>query len=249
MKNIKVVMGLITAVVTAIALVLIDRKETEKKMQAEIDIFGSYLSGETQIENLLGAISASEKVKSYALTNFAYAQMAGAKYKINPLVILAQGAIESAWGTSHIAKNHNNYFGVTAYGSTNEYWKGEKYVSKTSGLPFRSYKKPLDSFYDYARLISVKYTQAARNSFDVERYAKEIAYSPYISEKNGDNRPVYYKLIIQQADAINKVLAENNLMSASKQGAFGIFGFAVLMLFGWMGYEYFFTEKDEKNPT
>ena len=46
---------------------------------------------------------------------------AGAAFNLNPLVILAQAAFESGWGTSNLAKECRNYFGLTAYGCSN--WK------------------------------------------------------------------------------------------------------------------------------
>ena len=39
---------------------------------------------------------------------------AGAAFNLNPLVILAQAAFESGWGTSNLAKECRNYFGLTA---------------------------------------------------------------------------------------------------------------------------------------
>lgn len=33
-------------------------------------------------------------------------------YKVQPSVAIAQAALESAWGTSGLAANHNNLFGI-----------------------------------------------------------------------------------------------------------------------------------------
>ena len=91
---------------------------------------------------------------------------------------------------------------MTAYGAVNQYWTGGKYVSKSSGLPFRTYKTALDGFRDFARLITAKYPQAAKASPSVTEYARIISSSPYINEKNGDNRAKYKELIIRNAVAI-----------------------------------------------
>ena len=48
---------------------------------------------------------------------------AGAAFNLNPLAILAQAAFESGWGTSNLAKESRNYFGLTAYGCSNAYWQ------------------------------------------------------------------------------------------------------------------------------
>ena len=52
------------------------------------------------------------------------ARKAGEAFRINPVVILAQAAIESGWGQSDLASEHHNYFGLTAYGRSNVWWKG-----------------------------------------------------------------------------------------------------------------------------
>ena len=53
------------------------------------------------------------------------ARKAGESFRINPVVILAQAVIESGWGQSDLAREHHNFFGITAYGKKNVWWKGE----------------------------------------------------------------------------------------------------------------------------
>lgn len=148
-----------------------------------------------------------DKKAAFVQKYYDIAQQAGAKYKINPTVILAQAAHESGWGTSHLAVSCHNFFGITAYGSNNEYWSGEKIANpKIPTLVFRIYKTDLDGFMDFAKLISGKYKAAAAVSSDSTQYAKAIAYSPYIAEKNGDNRPLYEKAIISNSSFIQTQL-------------------------------------------
>ena len=118
---------------------------------------------------------------------------AGAAFHMNPSVILAQAAFESGWGTSHLATGSNNFFGLTAYGASNQYWHGGKTQVKTDSysLDFRRYDTRENSFLDFARLIRNNYRAAWQVSSDPEAYAREIAYSPYISELNGDDRETY----------------------------------------------------------
>lgn len=149
--------------------------------------------------------TSGDKRTDYAVKYYSIAQKVGKEFGINPIVILAQGAVESGWGTSNLSLNHNNFFGITAYGSNNAYWKGAKYVSTSSGLPFRKYDSVADGFSDFARLLSSKYSQAAKASSSVEEYARLISMSPYINEKNGDNRAKYQQLIIQNAKIISLV--------------------------------------------
>ena len=93
------------------------------------------------------------------------AQKAGECFGINPVVILAQSAIETGWGESTLAKEYNNFFGITAYGRPNAFWKGKKTdLSENGGhvsLWFRTYESAEDSFMDFARLIHTGYPVAA----------------------------------------------------------------------------------------
>jgi len=134
---------------------------------------------------------------------------AGAAFNLNPLAILAQAAFESGWGTSNLAKESRNYFGLTAYGCSNAYWHGGKTTVKASSYPlnFRRYDTRENSFLDFARLIRNSYRSAWQMSNDLQAYAKEIAYSPYISELNGDNRETYRLSIIQIAQTIQAIMA------------------------------------------
>lgn len=129
------------------------------------------------------------------------AQAAGKHFKLNPDIILAQAAIESGWGESVLCTVYYNYFGLTGYGQPSLYWKGAKTLKIEDGgishLQFRIYESTEHSFFDFARLIRTVYQTAASVSIYPEAYAKEIAYSRYISEANGDNREAYRQLLIK----------------------------------------------------
>ena len=112
------------------------------------------------------------------------ARTAGELFRMNPVVILAQGAIESGWGESVLAVKYHNFFGIAA-----------QTPSRNGPLLFRRYDTPEHSFMDFARLVSSAYPQAAAVSFYPEAYAQEIAYSRYISEANGDNRAAYCRTL------------------------------------------------------
>jgi peptidoglycan hydrolase FlgJ len=140
-------------------------------------------------------------------TYYAIASKAALQFGMEAKVILAQAAHESGWGSSYAAKVRKNFFGILASGPINQYWKGEKSASKTNPkLVFRIYQTELDSFMDFARLITSKYKAAAAVSSDTAKYAKAIAYSPYISETNGDNRPAYQSAIIANAAFIDTII-------------------------------------------
>ena len=139
------------------------------------------------------------------------AEAAGEAYQINPNIILAQAAVESGWGESNLALNHFNFFGITGYGRPSAHWTGTRVDIRAGksgdkpGLMFRSYPRHQASFLDFARLIRQVYPRTAAVSFDPKAYAKEIAYSPYISEVNGDNREAYQRLIASVCRSIVRV--------------------------------------------
>ena len=148
-----------------------------------------------------------KKIQFLHLCHIAAAE-AGEQFGMNARVILAQGALESGWGTSQLAGEHRNFFGLMAYGSSNAYWHGKQAVFESAWGThrFRHYESAGLSFLDFARLIRSAYPRAWQMSFHPEAYAKEIAYSAYISEQNGDNRDLYRRNIIALETEIGKLL-------------------------------------------
>lgn len=133
------------------------------------------------------------------------AEVAERRYRINPVVMLAQAAIESGWGESKLAKVHHNLFGITGYGAKNEYWHGCRVELSEGGLAFRKYADTQSSFLDYARLLSTVYPRAASLSYHPVSFAREMAYSGYISEVNGDNRVTYCRLLERISVSIGRL--------------------------------------------
>lgn len=137
------------------------------------------------------------------------AKAAGAEFNINPVVVLAQAAIESGWGESKLS-TYNNFFGITAYGRINNYWHGGKIQLAEDGLPFRRYDTMENSFMDYCRLIRGSYRTSADLSFHPAAFAKSIAYSKYISEVNGDNRASYQILMEKLSASIATLIPKQH---------------------------------------
>jgi len=157
----------------------------------------------------------STKTEQYVIGYYELAKKAGERFGLDPIIILSQGAFESAWGTSSLSQKHNNFFGITAAGKTNEFWKGTSVKANPKyNLVFRTYATAQDSFYDFARLISTSYKPAKAAGADYKLYAQRISQSPYISEKNGDDRKVYMNGIISIYENIlsiakKKVFSQN----------------------------------------
>ncbi len=155
----------------------------------------------------------STKTELYVTTYYELAKKAGEKFGIDPLIILSQGAFESAWGTSTLAKKHNNFFGITAAGKVNDFWKGASVKANPKyNLVFRVYASAQDSFYDFARLIATSYKSAKAAGTDYKLYAQRISQSPYISEKNGDDRNAYMKGIISIYENILSIAKKKVLL-------------------------------------
>ena len=135
--------------------------------------------------------------QAYISTHLADAQSAGDRFHLNPIILLAQAALESGWGTSRLAREANNHFGITGYGASNAFWHGGRVTARPRLRP------PLVCSYPQA---------AAMSRFPAD-YAKAIAYSPYISELNGDNRERYRETLVQlcrEIEPIYSSLKNNN---------------------------------------
>lgn len=151
--------------------------------------------------------------EEFTIAYYPLAQRAGERFSMNPEIILAQAALESAWGESYSARVRKNFFGITAAGPANEFWDGSYTVGQNQyALKFRVYQTEQDSFFDFARLISSKYKTAHAVSSDSTAYAQAIAYSPYISESNGDSREGYRRGVLSTFNSIRDIVKKKDLL-------------------------------------
>ena len=112
--------------------------------------------------------------QAYISTHLADAQSAGDRFHLNPIILLAQAALESGWGTSRLAREANNHFGITGYGASNAFWHGGRVTAryKRGELLFRRYDSARNSYLDFARLLVCSYPQAAAMSRFPADYAQ-----------------------------------------------------------------------------
>ena len=144
---------------------------------------------------------------SFIRRYWAVAVAAAKHFGLNPVVLLAQAAQESGWGTSYSAGHRRNFFGILAVGAPNLWWDGRGTPSSVNPhLVFRVYDTDSDSFHDYARLISRKYPAVAALSHDIDAYAAAMAASDYIFEGNGDDRGLYRRNVAQFGHEIAAVV-------------------------------------------
>lgn len=130
----------------------------------------------------------SKDVQSYIDT---YSDLAIKKmkdYGIPASITLAQGILESAAGTSDLAKNANNHFGIKCHSD----WSGKSYYKDDDKKDecFRSYNSVEESFNDhssflkqtrYASLFTLKIT-------DYKAWAKELKKCGYATDPNYPDR-------------------------------------------------------------
>lgn len=107
---------------------------------------------------------------------------------MNPLVLVAQAALETGWGR-HVPEG-NNYYGIKAGAS----WQGptqdldspefEQGAMVTRNSRFRAYPSVLESMQDYVALITgnERYAKAATKSFDPDTYFDEIQKAGYATD-------------------------------------------------------------------
>lgn len=127
------------------------------------------------------SIPTSDFINKYA----PYAMEQQIKYGIPSSVILAQMAIESSWGTSALARNDNNFFGIkkgTSWDSRVSYYDDDR-----PNEAFRSYDSVEQSLNDHsAVLLQPRYLQRCpiHDSTDHLGWAKGIKAGGYATASN-----------------------------------------------------------------
>ncbi|HEY7063623.1 MAG TPA: glucosaminidase domain-containing protein [Chloroflexota bacterium] len=120
-----------------------------------------------------------------------FAQDSQRRLGIPTSVIIAQAIHESYWGTSKLARNANNFFGIKSRngeGSAGTYWmdaweviNGEDVVTPE---PFRAYNNPGESFYDHGMffLRNSRYYGAFKYGENPRQFAQAIADAGYATD-------------------------------------------------------------------
>jgi flagellum-specific peptidoglycan hydrolase FlgJ len=97
-------------------------------------------------------------------------------------IILAAAMHESASGTSRVARNLNNQFGVRGF-NAHTYVMDNKKVRTT----YKKYGSVMDSFQDFVRIMTVRpqfsHLAESLNHYDYVAWAKGIQHSGYCSSK------------------------------------------------------------------
>ena len=119
------------------------------------------------------------------------AQETQEKYGVPASVTLAQYATESGYGKSWLARNANNYFGMTGSYNGQKVFKTDRY--------WRKYSSMEESFNDHGRLLSSgRYAQATKGATSADAYIDAI--QPIYAPESDGNRGIakLWKTIIKQ---------------------------------------------------
>ena len=97
-----------------------------------------------QYEKFIKNLSYEERKKWYIKTYSELATQQMKKYKIPASIILAQGMVESASGSSNLYLKSNNHFGIKCH----QEWRGKRvyHDDDEKGECFRKYNSPIESY-------------------------------------------------------------------------------------------------------
>lgn len=102
-------------------------------------------------------------------------------------IIMAIALEESSAGTSEVAKNANNQFGMKA----GKAWKKDIYISK-AGNRFRKYENIQESYDDFALLIGRNYSSLLKiDKTNYKKWARAFEKSGYCRRKGYDKRLIH----------------------------------------------------------
>ena len=139
-------------------------------------------------------------------------------YRVLPSVAIAQAALESAWGTSGLAANHNNLFGIkgsygghTANMTTWEVYGG---VTYTIAADFRAYPDWTTSIKDYGVFLNVnsRYKQALGLT-DYKKQIKALHEAGYATD------PHYQTKIVSIIEANDLTIFDKQVLSGEESSS------------------------------
>ncbi|MFT8633360.1 MAG: glucosaminidase domain-containing protein, partial [Liquorilactobacillus ghanensis] len=131
--------------------------------------YGTHLiSGKNYYFNYTtGALQLSQNIASFLNSIADAARQVAKRYNLYPSLMVAQAALESAWGDSTLARNAHNLFGVKYNGQgsyvtmpTVEYYNNSYH---TVSAKFQSYQNYYASLERYAQLISTNFYNSTRS--------------------------------------------------------------------------------------
>ena len=168
-----------------------------------------------------------ESPKDFITSIWGHAKKAAAKIGVNPMVMVAQSALETGWG-KHIIKDKNgdssfNLFNVKAHRD----WTGEKAAQSTlefeQGVavrkvePFRVYNNFTEAFDDFVNFLKSnnRYESALEKVADSEQFLQKLQQAGYATD------PKYAEKILNilKSDRFKDVVEELAVVDGNNIGA------------------------------
>jgi flagellum-specific peptidoglycan hydrolase FlgJ len=105
------------------------------------------------------------------------------KYGVPASISLAQGLIESRAGTSKLARNNNNHFGMKCFLKNCKTGHCSNYSDDSHKDFFRIFKNPWDSWNAHSQMISTgRYAKLKRYGHDYKRWAQGLKSVGYATD-------------------------------------------------------------------
>ncbi len=168
--------------------------------------------------NFIFGQSKSEVYANYIIKYSKLAVEHQKKYKIPASITLAQGLLESGAGTSRLAKEGNNHFGIKC----NRNWTGEtiKNDDDRKDECFRKYRSPEESYEDHALFLSIhpRYAPLFKlNPTDYKAWAYGLKNANYATDRNYAHKLIriiedfdLHKYDVGQKASIKKMVSVEN---------------------------------------
>ncbi|MCE7924346.1 MAG: hypothetical protein DYG98_14970 [Haliscomenobacteraceae bacterium CHB4] len=107
------------------------------------------------------------------------------KYGIPASISLAQGLIESRAGTSKLAVNNNNHFGIKCFSRNCKKGHCTNFTDDTHKDFFRKFKNPWESWRAHSQLLaSGRYTKLKKHGRDYHKWAYGLKSVGYATDRN-----------------------------------------------------------------
>lgn len=139
------------------------------------------------------------------------------KYGILPSITMAQAILESGWGESELATEHNNLFGIKA----DSRWDGEIATMTTMenyddviDASFRKYDSSLKSIEDHGEFLYKNERYAVNGLFDGKEYksqAQALENAGYSTAENENGEKIYADKLINVIQKYNLMIYDSNV--------------------------------------
>jgi flagellum-specific peptidoglycan hydrolase FlgJ len=127
----------------------------------------------------------SEQAEDYVerFHNIAVSEMR--KFGVPASISLAQGLIESRAGTSKLAVNNNNHFGIKCFSRNCKKGHCTNFTDDTHKDFFRKFKNPWESWRAHSQLLAAgRYTQLKKHGTDYRKWAYGLRSIGYATDRN-----------------------------------------------------------------